>query len=138
MKGCNLRYFLVGFLVIGAAVALLFAFSLRGSEQIEIENVGSGVIEVFTGSGEDAVLIDPAGTACFDCNFKLQIGDAVIAVGEQVEVVNRGSENIEIIYKDPSRAKSTSLTIGQGGTGYVDKSALLKIKDAVVRVCRGQ
>jgi hypothetical protein len=120
-------------------VGIVFVFALSGcsSNRIEVANTGIDVVEIKSDSYENKVLLGQNGTGYFDRDSKIQIGDAMIKVGRCVEVVNTGSDIIQITYHNAAGSERTML-IGEGGTGYVSKSAPFKIGDANIRVSHVQ
>lgn len=116
-------------------LGVVFVLSGCGSSRIEVTNTGVDVIEVKTDGSENRVFLGQNGTGYFDRDCGIQIGDARIRVGRRIEVANTGSDIIRITCHDAEGSERT-LLIGQGGTGYVDKSEPFKIGDVTIRIGR--
>ena len=118
-------------------VGVVFVFALPGcsSKRVEVTNTGFDVVEA--DSPDNKLLLGPNGTGYFDRNSRIQIGDAMIKVGRRVEVINTGSDTIQITYHNTEGSEQTML-IGERGTGYLSKSTPFKMDDTNIRLCNVQ
>ena len=115
-------------------VILLFLFTRPGSSnKIKITNTGTGVIEVTSETNTNKMMIGPNGTYNFDRDSKIQIGNAAIKIGKHIEIVNTGSDEIQITYNDKEKSEK-KLLLGENGTGYISNAKSLKIDNAIIEI----
>jgi hypothetical protein len=124
---------IVGVVLVLALFVLLFALPSFSSNRIQVTNTGTDVVEVKSDCYENKVSLGPNGIGYFDCDSKIQIGDAILNFGRRVEIENMGSDIIQIIYNNTAGSEH-KLILGEGGIGYVSKSVLFKIGDANIRL----
>jgi len=128
--------FLLSVLPVGC-VLVLFALAGCNSNRIAVTNSGVDVVRVKVEGSETKNMLGPSGTGYYNLDSRIQIGDAAIKFGRQVEIENTGSGLIGIVYNDTTGSERT-LLLGESGTGYLGKSTLFKIGDVSVGVVKMQ
>ncbi len=118
--------------VVGIAILFTLAVFSSNSNRIAVTNTGIDVVEVKTDGRASKLLLGQNGTGYFDRDSKIQIGDATIKFGRQIEVANTGSGVIQIAYQDTTGSERTMI-LGERGTGYLSKSTPFKIGDVSIR-----
>jgi len=125
---------LIAALLILAVILLGIAVYLyRPTSRITVVNNGSDVIAIRTDGSEMKTLLGQNETSYFDSDLKIQLGNASISVGRRVEVVNTGSDIIQITYLDTSGSKHTTM-LGEGGSGYFSKTTPINIGEVNIRI----
>lgn len=129
------RYLITSLLAVAIVVIALVV--LQPSHRIEITNNGPNMVEVKTDGSETKTLLGQNGTVYFDNDSKIQIGDALISVGRRVEVVNTGSDVIQVEYRNTAGSEQTTV-LGEGGSGYFTKATPINIGEVNIRVDNAQ
>ena len=127
-----MKRYLVAALLAGAIVVFALAV-YQPASRITVANTGPHVVEVKTDSSETTTRLGQNGTGYFDSDSKIQIGDALISVGRRVEVVNTGSNVIQVAYHNTAGPKQTMM-LGEGGSGTFSKATPIHIGDVNIRV----
>lgn len=116
-----------------ACVLVLFALAGCSLNRIAVKNSGIDVIRVKVEGSEKKYMLGQGGTGYYNPDSRIQIGDAAIKFGRQVEIENTGSGVISVVYNDATGSERT-LLLGEGGTGYLSKSIPFKIGDVSIGV----
>ena len=122
---------LLRFIVISTCILVLFGLAGCSSSRIAVKNSGVDVIRVKVEGSDTKYMLGQGGTGYYNPDSKIQIGDATIKVDRQVEIANTGSDVISIVYNN-SKVGERTLLLGEGGTGYLNKSTPFKIGDVSV------
>ena len=129
------RYLVAALVAIALVVITLVVF--QPSHRITVANHGTDVVEVKTDSSEKKTLLGQNAIGYFASDSKIHIGDALISVGRRVEVVNTGSDVIQVEYHDAAGSERTTV-IGEGGSGYFSKITPINIDEVNIRVGNSQ
>jgi len=129
------RYLVTILLVVAIVVIALVVY--KPSARIAVANTGTEVIEVKTDGSEKKTLLGQNGTGYFDSDSRIQIGDAMISVGRSVEVVNTGSDVIQVEYHDTAGSERTMM-LDEGGSGYFSKATPINIGEVNIGVANAQ
>ncbi len=110
-------------------IACFIALSGCGSKRITVTNTGEEIVEIKNDHDQYVTMLGQNGTGYFDIGTEIQIGDALVKVGRQIEIMNTGSGTIQITYREASGAER-NIILGECGIGYVNQSTPIEIGDA--------
>ncbi|MCU0787796.1 MAG: hypothetical protein MUC91_06335 [Verrucomicrobia bacterium] len=91
-----------------------------------VTNAGAGVVTVTTEGKEGQLQIGPNGTGYFDSDARFRIGDIQIVGGRRLEVLNAGTNMIQIAHPGSDGVEEI-LKLGEMGTGYFDKKTTVTV-----------
>ena len=132
-----MKRYLVAALVAIALVVVALVVVFQPSHRITVANHGTDVVEVKTDSSEKKTLLGQNAIGYFASDSKIHIGDALISVGRRVEVVNTGSDVIQVEYHDAAGSERTTM-LGEGASGYFSKATSINIGEVNIRVGNAQ
>ncbi|MBN2685089.1 MAG: SUMF1/EgtB/PvdO family nonheme iron enzyme, partial [Pontiellaceae bacterium] len=95
-----------------------------------VTNSGTNAVEIITEGKRNILLLGPSGTGYFYDDTPVRIGGILLKFGEQVEVLNIGTNDIQVTYNDPDGEERT-LTIDSSASSYFDKNTPIIISCAV-------
>ena len=120
-------------IIVIVGIVLVFSLHRKKPKMIEITYTGNDTIEIQSDNRENKITLSQHGTGKFDNDSKIIIGDAIIQVGERIEIENTGSDIIEITYNDKDESEK-KLLLGQNGTGYINKTIPFKMNDTIIQL----
>ncbi|MBN2703380.1 MAG: leucine-rich repeat protein [Pontiellaceae bacterium] len=72
-----------------------------------VTNSGTNAVEIITEGKRDILLLGPSGTGYFYEDTPIRIGGVLIRFGEQLDVLNAGTDDLQVTYSDSDGEERT-------------------------------